>query len=55
MQVEMFALHEIAQAMKQQFDLSITLKDFCYCDSDPHAIKFAERNHNPLHIVDDIM
>ena len=55
MQVEMFALHEIAQAMKQQFDLSITLKDFCYCDSDPHAIKFAERNHNPLHIADDIM
>ncbi len=51
---ELFALKEIAATLDTDSNFRLNIVPYVYCDCNPQARHFAELNHNPVHVADNI-
>ena len=50
----LIAATELAEALGQELGIQLHWNLYCYCDKDPIARDFVQRNFKPTHISDDM-
>ena len=54
MGTELTALAHLADSVLRRTQQKLTINNFCFCDKSPRCRAFAQANHQPLHMSDDI-